>query len=141
MLSDKYFKTKIACERAKLFHPVLYDIMTEMVLWIEKRNLTPLITATVTTSVEDKEDGRVFDGHRCGRCFDLSVRGWSDADRKDFEAEFKKYSHMGAVSMSDKKQRLIVYEKKEINSTGPHFHIQFSKGFAVFGGNEKEILV
>lgn len=113
-------------------HPVALSIMEEMILWIEKRGYEPCITDTVSTALEDKVLERVSTTHLEARAWDIRCVDWKEVDCKDFEKYFnKKYIHVGALSLSDKKPKFIVRHK----GTAIHMHCQLNRSFAVFGGD------
>lgn len=63
--------------------------------------------------------------HQTGRAADISVKNWTKKDIVDLIilAE-KKMNHIGAISMSDKKVRPIVYHD---SGHGWHLHLQVKR--------------
>jgi hypothetical protein len=124
------FKTERIKARYKYLSPTSQEIAYEMGEWCEERKIPCLITETVTTKDEDFNLKRVSASHRCARAWDISVRGWSVQDRKDFTAHFtEKFLHLAAISTRTMEPTLIVFHD---SGHGPHLHVQVSSLYAVY---------
>lgn len=109
--------------------PILQSIVEEMSRWLDERDVTMIITETLTTIKIDRMLNRVSSSHREGRAVDVSVRNIPKSILMDFITHFsEKYNKLGAVSKDDKIRRLIVYRP---HGTGPHLHIQIGKDIIV----------
>lgn len=129
MLDKKYFKNQIAHIRSQYLHPAVAEIMAEMVEWLSKKKVTPIITETVTTLTEDAQRRRRSATHREGRAFDIRTRDWPEPLIKEFEIFFnKKYGVKGAIAPVSLQPTLLLHHDTGL---GDHFHVQFSKSFAV----------
>jgi hypothetical protein len=69
------------------------------------------------------------DIHSKGRAFDLSVKGWSKEDIDFLVDAINEKFTIGAISLTDGKEREAIYEGPEFNAKGdqtkwPHFHMQ-----------------
>lgn len=85
------------------------------------------ITATVSTSAEDKALGRQSDTHRTRRAFDVRTHDLPDELVAELCAVFrKKYGKYGAVASAV--PSLIVYRP---HGTGPHLHVQLNRKYAL----------
>jgi hypothetical protein len=80
----------------------------------------------ITRIVDDKIAGvSVSDSHR-GRAIDIRSQSWSPiAIKKIVEYINNKYSHIGAISLSDGKPRAIVHHDAGLKM---HFHLQVKSG-------------
>jgi tRNA U54 and U55 pseudouridine synthase Pus10 len=136
MLDKKYFKTELCFERSYKLHPVIIGVLDDMRQWCEQKGLEFLVTDSVTNYEEDMAVNRKFAEHREGRAVDLRCKTWDEASKKEFQKEFtKKYLHLAAISTETKKPKLIVIHK----GTAEHIHLQFTRGFAIYSGNERDI--
>ena len=103
-------------------------IATDMDKWSQDNHGIELtITATTSTSAEDKLLGRVSDTHRTRRAWDIRTRNL-DEDFINALIEYtnKKYGKYGAVVSAFPK--LIVHKE---HGTGPHLHCQLSRKYAL----------
>lgn len=67
--------------------------------------------------------------HAEGRAFDISVRGWSEADIKFLVDCMNEALHVGAISFSDGKEKEALYEPTVKDKNGKviktaHLHMQ-----------------
>ena len=128
-LNRYFFKSDKVCTRAQYLHPEVKSLMVEMIKWAAFRQITPLITETVTTLKEDAALKRVSSSHREGRAFDMRNQDWKPEQIKEFVTHFEKlYGSKGAIGGTTLKPNLI--EEKE-HGSGPHFHVQFNKNYAM----------
>jgi len=121
------FKDETIEARFKDMHSLAQTIALDADEWSQKKyDIELTITATTSTTEEDRLLGRVSDTHRTRRAFDIRTRNLPEA----FIAELisyltKKYGKYGAVSSALPK--LVV---SKIHGTGPHLHIQLSRKYA-----------
>ena len=74
------------------------------------------------TSIMDDAPGRVHDGHEDGRCFDASIKGWSESDIEEFvHITNANFIHIAAVSEKDLIPRAVVCHGE---GEKRHLHIQ-----------------
>jgi len=129
LVDSKHFKRKLSEVRAQYLNPELYLIMEDMVGWLKKRQIFPMITETVTTLKEDSERKRISSTHREGRAFDLRTLDWPEITMRDFKTYFEnKYGSMGAVSFDTMKPTLLIHHDTGL---GEHFHVQLNKNYKV----------
>ena len=124
MLENENFKTELAKRRAVHMHPLLKNIMVEMVNWFAANKRLATITATVSTIEEDNLIGRKSRTHREGRAFDL--RTWDlpkELVEECVDVFEKTYGHLGAISFKTNEPNLIVWHDA---GTGAHLHVQLS---------------
>jgi len=88
----------------------------------------------ITFCVENDLPFNITSMHRSGdsgphgslplRAFDFSIKGWEEVDMLKFEHEINlKYEYLGAKSLSDNVQRLVIFH--EVEGRGSlHGHIQ-----------------
>lgn len=62
--------------------------------------------------------------HEEGRAFDLSVRGWTQAQIDELVGLVNEHFKVGAISFSDHKEKEAVYEDGKSAGTAPHLHFQ-----------------
>lgn len=121
------FKDSTVELRAKYLHPFVFQVMEEMVLWCLGKNLSPVITETVTTLIEDAKLKRFSKSHQQGRAFDLRTRDWPRELLKEFQDYFNsKYGKLGALSGTTLQPNLILWHD---SGHGEHFHVQFNKNY------------
>jgi len=120
------FKTPEVEARFKDLHPMAQKIATEMDEWSVKNYQTELtITATCSTTKEDKELGRVSNTHRTRRAWDIRTRDLSEEHIAKLCSYFrKKYNKHGAIT--DGGAQLIVYKP---HGSGPHLHCQLNRTY------------
>ena len=104
--------------------PELRAILNDMGRYCDLSGREFVLTDLLSDAFSDAKLGRVSTSHKEGRAADCSVNGWSE----EFIAKFiefftDKYGHLGAVSKSDGKQRLIV----DHVGTARHLHIQIKR--------------
>lgn len=112
------FKTPEEVEEITMLLPELLLILADMNLYCKDK-----LPFTITRMIDGRIPGlSVSNTHQEGRAFDVSVRGWKEADIETFTKHFNlKYSNeYGAYSLRDGLPRTVVYH----NGTAPHFHIQ-----------------
>lgn len=74
------------------------------------------------TSISEKVQGRISRTHEEFRAFDASVGNWTDGDIiKCVDYMQKQVGSLGAYSLTDKQQRVVVYHDVGL---GSHFHFQ-----------------
>lgn len=124
------FKNSKIQFRAQYLHSTMKQILDEMVDYCESNmDHVVTITDTVTTPDEDKALNRKSSTHREGRAFDISLKHWETKSITNFCEYFTAiYGHLGAVSGSDGKTKLIVVHDA---GTGNHIHVQLNKAFKV----------
>lgn len=103
-------------------------IATDMDKWSQENHGIELtITATTSTSQEDKELGRLSDTHRTRRAWDIRTRDLEEDFLKELiDYTNKKYGKYGAVVSAF--PRLIVDKSK---TSSPHLHCQLSRKYAL----------
>ena len=122
------FKDDVIQARFEDMAALAKTIATDMDEWSQKNHGIELtITATTSTSAEDKALGRLSDTHRTRRAWDIRTRGLEE----DFLNELiaytnKKYGKYGAVVMAIPK---LIIDKSETSS--PHLHCQLSRKYAL----------
>lgn len=123
------WKTPQVKERAKYLSPQCVEIMNDQAAWCQDRGVPYLVTETVTTLDEDRNLKRTSKGHRQGRAWDVSIRGWLDLAIREFIKEFsKRFEYVAATSPTTGKPALIV---RHNNGNGDHMHVQLGKVFGV----------
>jgi len=121
------FKTKRAFERAILMSGYALLTLRDGARWAAERGLPFVVTETFTTPAEDLAVGRQHLVHQEGRGWDLSIKGWTQQNMKDFEEYMeKKWGHLGAVTSSGKRNLIELH-----TGTALHFHVQVEKQYAV----------
>lgn len=122
------FKTKEVEERFKDMADLAQRIANEMDLWSqEKYKIELTITATTSTTAEDKELERVSDTHRTRRAFDVRVGDLPDELIAELCSVFrKKYGRFGAITTAI--PSLIVFKP---HGTAAHLHVQLSRKYAL----------
>ena len=121
------YKTKKIEKAAKDLSKKLFAILVEMGWFTASRSLDFVLTETVTTKEHDKKLGRVSNSHNEGRAVDVRTRDWPEQFTKAFVHDFsRKYGHLGAKSLSDRRRRFIVDKSK---AEQPHLHIQLGAEF------------
>lgn len=107
--------------------PTAFLMMYAMISWAKiNLDIDAVVTETFTTIEEDQALNRVSDSHRTGRAFDISARGWSEAQIQAFIDYFTdKYGHMGALNYKGEESLIVFHD----SGTGPHFHVQLHRRF------------
>lgn len=120
------FKTPEVEARFKDLHPMAQKIATEMDAWSVQNFKTELtITATCSTTKEDKELGRVSNTHRTRRAWDIRTKDLSEDHIAKLCSYFrKKYNKHGAITEGG--AQLIVYKP---HGSGPHLHCQLNRTY------------
>lgn len=124
------FKTKKVHRRSLFMHPIMSLILIDMYWYCMSRNMSFVVTDTVSTLQEDQKINRQHDTHRTGRAFDISVKGtgWGKKNRKEFCDYFNaKYINEAAFSASTLQRTLCV----EHVGTARHIHVQVDRRFEV----------
>lgn len=118
------FKHKKDKSRVLFLHPLALVIMFDMKFFCSENYIPFTVTSTMSTIEEDKKLSRKSSTHRTGRAFDLSIKGWSNLEIKDFIAHFnKKYEHVAAYTKSTNKNTLIIHHN---SGHGDHLHVQIN---------------
>ena len=122
------FKDDIIAARFDDMCDLAKKIAGEMDEWSNKNyGIELTITATVSTSAEDKALGRVSDTHRTRRAFDVRTNGLPESFIAELIGVFnKKYGKYGAVASA--LPQLIVNKS---HGTGPHLHVQLNRKYAL----------
>jgi hypothetical protein len=122
------FKDDIIAARFDDMNELAKNIAEDMDKWSQDNHGIELtITATTSTSAEDKELGRVSDTHRTRRAWDIRTRNLDEDLLKELiEYTTKKYGKYGAVTSAFPK--LIVHKD---HGTGPHLHCQLNRKYAL----------
>ncbi len=120
MLEREHFKTDLDFERHKLWAPEMMTVAIYTTKFLLSKGLRCCWTDTVTTAAEDLACGRKHDQHRRRVAGDLSVMGWTQADRDMVEKELDEHFVLLAyVTASGKKEIAFCHN----NGNGWHFHI------------------
>jgi hypothetical protein len=130
MKSNAFFKDERIMFLSKYMHQTVKMIMDEMLEWCDENlDHAAIVTDTLSRPEDDKKLKRVSSTHREGRAFDISLREWTSKEVTNFCEYFEMiYGHLGAVSSSSGKSKLIVVHDA---GSGMHLHIQLNKAFAV----------
>lgn len=121
------FKSAEVENRSRFLNQDTMAMLHTMVSYIAMTGLHPVITETVTSKEEDEALNRVSSSHREGRAFDIRCKDWPTTTKINFQTFFEKsFGHLGAISKSDGKKRLVVRHGEGDNE---HFHIQLAKSF------------
>lgn len=120
----KHEKDKI---RYLYLHPAILLVLFDMKFYCYQEGMRFNVTSTVTTLEEDNKVHRKSSTHRTGRAFDLSLRGWSELEIKDFINYFnEKYKHIAAYSQLSGRNNLII---RHNSGYGDHLHVQINAKF------------
>ncbi len=121
------FKDSVVEERFQYLHPLLQTILKQMDDFAKaKYGIELTLTATCSTSDEDRALGRKSDTHRTRRASDVRTRDLPESLIAELCAVFrKKYGNLGAKL--NNQAQLIVYRP---HGTGPHLHIQLNRKYA-----------
>lgn len=99
----------------KHLQPATWILLTAVILYCEKNNLTLTITSLISDRQGVKSKSNT---HNTGRAFDVRRSDWTQEEVSRFVAYFKThYYDIGALSFKDKKVRVAV-EKSD------HIHLQ-----------------
>jgi hypothetical protein len=122
------FKDDIVSIRFEDMHKMARTIATDMDAYTQKQwGIELMVTATVSTSAEDKLLERVSDTHRSRRAFDVRTSNLEEDQIADLmEYTNLRYGKYGAIASALPK--LIVSKP---HGSGPHLHIQLSRKFAL----------
>jgi hypothetical protein len=97
-------------------------ILAAFTLVYAKENYLPLI---ITSIIRPKIKGvSKTDIHSKGRAFDISIRGWTKEQILNFVKKINEEFKIGAISVTDGKEREAVWEDGITAGKGPHLHIQ-----------------
>ena len=118
------FKDDIIAVRFEDMHKTAKMIAIEMDNYAkEKYGIELCLTATTSTSAEDKLLGRESDTHRTRRAWDIRTRDLPDELVAELCSVFrKKHGKLGAMVKGV--PHLIVYKP---HGTGPHLHCQLNR--------------
>lgn len=116
-------------------------LMALAVAWYcYKRNLPLLFSSIIREGILGVSVSKT---HIEGRAFDISVKGWTEKDILDLVLWMNETFNIGATSISDGKEREVIYEPREYWKEGDkipagkkigdikkeaHLHIQSGKG-------------
>lgn len=115
--------------RSKRLCPEAKMILEGAADWAFAKGLPFVITSSVSTYGEDMFLRRVSASHREARAFDISIKGWSENDIKQFENNMTiAYRKYAAVSGSTGLPALVVVHD---NGNGRHIHVQLHKRYAI----------
>lgn len=122
------FKDDVIAARFPDMCDLAVKIAKDMDGWSRKNyGIELTITATVSTSDEDKALGRVSDTHRTRRAFDVRTSGLPESFIAELIGVFnKKYGKYGAVASAI--PQLIVNKP---HGSGPHLHVQLNRKYAL----------
>lgn len=121
------FKHQKDIERFNDLFDLLKDISNDAAKWCEAKGLKYTLTATWTTTDEDRLDNRIYPSHREFRAIDVSVLHWSSKDITEFKKYLtEKFGHHGAISSKSGLRNLVVYHN---SGSGFHFHIQIDRKY------------
>lgn len=99
--------------------PWLLIILADVIMWALARNLVVTVTSLLRPENDGISESRT---HQEGRAFDLSVKGWSEAQIRELCDYINlKYQAIGAISAKDGVSRACFYHN---NGNGWHFHFQ-----------------
>lgn len=87
----------------------------------ETYNLPIVITSIIRPKIKGVSKSRT---HEEGRAFDISVKGWSAHDVKFLVDAVNEKHSIGAISLTDGKEREVIYEDGIKAGTAPHLHFQ-----------------
>lgn len=97
--------------------PLLIIVLGHFLTFAQKNNLPVVITNVGTTFHVSQSKTHIE-----GRAFDASVNGWNKLKISELIAYMEKsVGHLGAQSVSDGKQRVVVYHDAGL---GYHLHFQ-----------------
>lgn len=107
-------------------HRNLLVLADYVIAHCETHKLPLVITSIIRPKIKGVSK---TDIHSKGRAFDISVRGWSKEDIKFLEDAINEKFTIGAISLTDGKEREAVFEDAEFDKEGdqvkfPHFHFQ-----------------
>ncbi len=105
-------------------HSDLLEILGFVVEFCVNYALPLLITSIIRPKIPGVSKSKT---HEEGRAFDISVHGWSQSEIDALVSEVNEAFHVGAISLSDKKEREAVYENGVTAGTAPHIHFQVRK--------------
>lgn len=136
MLSEEYKKFVIDNAK-KLFHkpgvnssdwskvkPELLILIDYVMSHCETHNLPLVITSIIRPKIPGVSKSVT---HQEGRAFDVSVRGWSQEDIDFLVSNINEKFTIGAISLTDKKEREAIYEDGIKAGVGAHIHLQCRK--------------
>lgn len=103
-------------------------VLCDFLMWCNDKQITPVITDTVSTLDEDIALNRTSSTHRESRAFDISTKGWDRELISDCSRVFNaKYRYLAAID-SIGNPRLVYFHNA---GTGEHLHFQVNKKFAI----------
>jgi hypothetical protein len=126
MIPRSFFKTESSFKRQKYLHKQCIEIMHDIILFCERREIKLVFTSTVSTAKEDIKLKRKSLTHRQGRAFDVSLKGWKELDIKKCTDLFSVRYGSIAATKADGNTSLIV---RHDAGSGDHLHFQISARF------------
>lgn len=110
-------------------HPLLIMVIADMNLYCVNNDMPFVITETITTLEQDAKLKRISSSHRTKRASDISVKGWSKDNIKNFVDHFNnKYEDIASISASDLVRRLVVCHN---SGYGNHCHIALHSKYSL----------
>lgn len=122
------FKDDVISIRFEDMNKTAQNIALDMDEFCQKRFGKELtLTATVSTSAEDKLLGRTSDTHRTRRAWDIRTSNLEDNEIEELiEYTTSRYGRFGAIASAT--PQIIVYKP---HGTGPHLHCQLNRKYAL----------
>lgn len=118
-------------ERRYKLHPLMQNLLDNVLIFIKLQfgiKLDGIVTATVSTTLEDILLHRESTTHSEGRAFDISVKHLTPEQLGELKIAFTKVAgHLGAIDKNTGLPKLIVDHD---SGYGRHLHFQLSKDFA-----------
>lgn len=121
--NKEYFTLKqpLRINEIRSISPYVLMMFAHLVRFAYEKDLPVVVTSIIRSPEENARLAASSKTHVEGRALDISVKGWSDQDLSELEAEinllFKQY---GAISYKTGRSRPIVIH----NGTAPHIHLQ-----------------
>jgi hypothetical protein len=113
------FKNEKARNTYEQVDSKLKDAVYECIVWCRCRMIPFVITRCIDDMIKGVSKTNI---HADGRAIDVSIVGWTTDDIDDFVSDFnKRFSQIGAISLSDEKPRFCVYHNA---GAGWHLHLQ-----------------
>lgn len=118
-------------ERRYSLHPLMQNLLDNVLIFLKLQfgvKLDGIVTATVSTVLEDMKLHRTSTTHSEGRAFDISVKHLTPEQLGELKIAFTKVAgHLGAIDKETGLPKLIVDHDV---GYGRHLHFQLSKHFA-----------
>lgn len=114
------FDEEINLGELRFMSNTLLSIMATFFIYCHERELPCKIT-----SIKEPFPNRESRTHEEGRAFDASIQGWPDENIEEIVKKIsREYGWAGAHSISDGKQRVVLYHKVEDSEYHLHFQVQ-----------------